>query len=344
MVSAGDAGPTVAHATQPVMSSRSLGLVGRRVVVEVPATSANLGAGYDCLGLALDITNEVEVEVLDDAELAGDGVGGHVELAVEGEGAGELRGDRSNRFVAGMEAAFGPAEFELPPGSRWRLAMRNRIPLSRGLGSSASATIGGLLAANALLGLPLDVPRLLRLATEIEGHPDNASAALLGGFVVSAVIDGEVEAIRFDAPTDLIVVLFIADLRLSTSDMRKLLPQSVPLADAVANLGRVALGVGGLAIGRADVLAALTVDRLHEPYREAAFPQLPRLIAAAREAGAIGACLSGAGSTVLAFCRSGSTCDAVGSAFERAALQTGLPGRVQVVSPRNEGARVVALA
>jgi len=200
MVSAGDAGPTVAHATQPVMSSPSLGLVGRRVVVEVPATSANLGAGYDCLGLALDITNEVEVEVLDDAELAGDGVGSHVELAVEGEGAGELRGDRSNRFVAGMEAAFGPAEFELPPRSRWRLAMRNRIPLSRGLGSSASATIGGLIAANALLGQPLDVPRLLRLATEIEGHPDNASAALLGGFVVSAVIDDEVEAIRFMTP------------------------------------------------------------------------------------------------------------------------------------------------
>ena len=166
--------------------------------------------------------------------------------------------------------------------------------------------MAGLVAGNALLGEPLTNPDLLRLATAIEGHPDNATAALLGGFTACAVVDGTVEALRFDAPRDLRAVLFIPDLRLPTAEMRSVLPKKVPLDDAVANLTRVAIGVAGLATGRYDLLRVLTVDRLHEPYRAAVYPQLPQLIAAAREAGAIGACLSGAGSTVVAFSRFGS--------------------------------------
>ena len=142
---------------------------------------------------------------------------------------------------------------------------------------------------------------LLRIATSIEGHPDNAAAALLGGFVVSASTPDGVEAIRFDVPRELRAVLFIPELRLSTAAMRRALPKNVPLADAVANLGAVGVGVAGLAAGRTDLLARMTVDRLHEPYRAKVYPQLPRLVEAAREAGALGACLSGAGSTILAF-------------------------------------------
>ena len=142
---------------------------------------------------------------------------------------------------------------------------------------------------------------LLALATEIEGHPDNAAAALLGGFVVSAESPEGVDAIRFDAPRDLRAVLFIPDLRLGTGAMRAALPASVPLADAVANLGAVAIGVAGLATGHYDLLRRLTVDRLHEPYRAAIYPQLPAMVEAARSAGALGACLSGAGSAILAF-------------------------------------------
>ena len=310
---------------------------GRRVVVEVPATTANLGAGYDCLAMALELVNRVALEVRGWSR-------GGVELDVEGEGAGELPADSGNRFVAGVEAAIRDARGELPDGVGWRVEMQNRIPLARGLGSSAAATIGGLLAANVLLDGALSTADLLRLATAIEGHPDNAAAALLGGVVAAAALDDRVEAIRFDVPRGIRAVLFIPDLRLATDEMRRVLPDSVPRLDAVANLARVALGVAGLASGRRDVLRWLTEDRLHEPYRAAIYPQLPRLIADARRAGAIGASLSGAGSTVIAFADTVATVARVEAAFRAAAADTDLPGRVDFAKPRNTGARVVTAA
>ena len=310
-------------------------LDGRRIAVEVPATSANLGAGFDCLGLALDLTNRIELEVRGWSR-------GAIELTVEGEGQLELTDDRENRFVRGLEGALVAARGTLPDGIGWRITMGNGIPLSRGLGSSAAATIGGLLAGNALAGETLTTLDLLRLATEIEGHPDNAAAALLGGFVVSAALVDGVEAVRFDAPRDLRCVLFIPELRLSTEAMRQALPETVPLRDAVANLGRVALGVAGLAGRRTDLFRVLTVDRLHEPYRAAVYPQLPRLVEAARDAGALGACLSGSGSTVIAFTKRVGDIHRIEAAFSAVAADTDLPGRVAVVAPRNAGATIVA--
>jgi len=309
-------------------------LDGSRIRVEVPASTANLGAGYDCLGLALAITNRVEVEVRVWSR-------GEIELTVEGEGRNELTEDRDNRFVRGLEATLRAARGDLPDGLGWRIGMHNDIPLARGLGSSAAATVGGVLAGNALAGEALAMPELLAIASEIEGHPDNAAAALLGGFVVAAPDAGGVEAIRFDAPRDLRAVLFVPELRLSTDEMRKALPKSVPLADAVANLGAVAVGVAGLATGRYDLLGRLTMDRLHEPYRSKVYPQLPALVDAAREAGALGACLSGAGSTILAFVDSMAGITRVEAAFFAAAADVDLPGRVVVVEPRNTGGTVV---
>jgi len=311
-------------------------LEGRRVVVEVPATTANLGAGFDCLGLALGLTNRIELEVCTRCDAA-------IELAVEGEGAGELGSDRSNRFVEGLETVVRATGRVMSGALGWRIRMVNQIPLSRGLGSSAAATVGGLLAANALLRQPLAPREVLRLATAIEGHPDNAAAALLGGFVVAAVLETGVETIRFDVPRDLRIVLYIPELRLSTHSMRGVLPPVVPFADAVANLGRVALGVAGLATGRDDLLAALTQDRLHEPYRAGAYPQLPVLVAAARDAGALGACLSGSGSTILAFADSRAAVNRIAAAFRSAAAGCDLPGRTEVVPVRNAGARVLSL-
>jgi homoserine kinase len=310
-------------------------LDGRRVVVEVPASSANLGAGYDCLGVALALTVRVELEVRGWSR-------GQIELTLEGEGQGEVTDDKDNRFVQGLEAALVEARGPLPDGVGWRIDMRNEIPLSRGLGSSAAATVAGVLAADALLDGALDRPAQLRIATAVEGHPDNAAAALLGGFVVSAQDGERIEALRFDAPRDLRAVLFIPDLRLSTREMRKALPAKVPLADAVANLGALAIGVAGLAAGRIDLLRCLTVDRLHEPYRAAVYPQLPRMVDAAREAGALGACLSGAGSTILAFTDSMASITRIEAAFSAVAADTDLPGRVTIVEPRNAGARVLS--
>lgn len=309
-------------------------LDGRRVTVEVPATTANLGAGYDCLGMALELTNRIGLEVRSWGR-------GAIELAVEGEGAGDLPADSRNRFVQGVEAAIREAHGSLPDGASWRIEMVNRIPLARGLGSSAAATVGGLLAANALLGDALSTADLLRLATAIEGHPDNAAAVLLGGFVVSAAIGDSVEAIRFDVPRGIRAVIFIPDLRLSTAEMRKVLPAKVPREDAVANLGRVALGVAGMATGRRDILRILTEDRLHERYRAAVYPQLTRMVADARAAGAIGACLSGAGSSIVAFVDTVSGVARIESAFRAAAADSDLPGRVEVVAPRNAPAKVI---
>jgi homoserine kinase len=312
-------------------------LDGRRVTVEVPASSANLGAGYDCLGVALALTNRVDLEVRGWSR-------GAIELTVEGEGSEELTDDRDNRFVRGLEAALGAARGELPEGVGWRIDMHNAIPLARGLGSSAAATVGGVIAANALLGGPLDTRAMLRIAAGIEGHPDNAAAALLGGFVATGSDGADVDAVRFDVPRDLRAVLFIPERRLPTDEMRRALPATVPLADAVANLGAVSLGVAGMAAGRTDLLARLTLDRLHEPYRALVYPELPRLVAAAREAGALGACLSGAGSTILAFTVSMAGNARIEAAFAAVAADVDLEGRILVVEPRNAGARVVASA
>ena len=255
----------IGHGRTRMVTNWLAELDGKRVTVEVPASSANLGAGYDCLAVALGLTNRIEVEVRGWSR-------GEIELNVDGEGAGELTEDRDNRCVLGIETALREVRGEIPEGVGWRIEMHNEIPLARGLGSSAAATVAGLVAGNALMGEPLTGPDLLRLATAIEGHPDNAAAALHGGFVVSGDIDGTVEALRFDAPRDLRAVLYIPDLRLSTAEMRKVLPNKVPRADAVANLKRVALGVAGMAIGQFDLLRVVTVDRLHEPYRTKVFP------------------------------------------------------------------------
>ena len=311
-------------------------LVGRRVVVEVPATIANLGAGYDCLGLAVDLTLRVELEAVHaPGNMA-------TQLEVRGEGAGEIEPDRGNRFVEALEAGLRTAGVEPTTGAAWRIRMTNEIPLARGLGSSGAATVAGLLAADAFVAGATHRDTLLAAATELEGHPDNVAPALLGGFVASSAASGQVTAFRFDAPEALRVVLFIPELRLPTAEMRAVLPDDVPRDDAVANLARVAVGVAGIAQGDWSVLGALTQDRLHEPYRAAAYPLLPVLIAAARAAGAVGACLAGAGSTIAAFTL-GADRDAerIGAAFAAVATEHDLAGTVRVVAARNEGARVV---
>jgi homoserine kinase len=239
--------------------------------------------------------------------------------------------DRSNLVVRGFEALY--------PADGFTFRIRSDIPLSGGLGSSAAALVAGLVAADHVFELDADV---LGRASELEGHPDNVAAALLGGFVVSAAIDGTVEALRFDVPRDLRCVLYVPDLRLPTEAMRRALPEAVPFADAVANLGRVALGVAGMAGNRTDLLRFLTVDRLHEPYRAEVYPQLPRLVEAAREAGALGVCLSGSGSAIIAFTDAVSMVARIEAAFSAVAADTDLPGRATVVAPRNAGAKIVA--
>jgi homoserine kinase len=314
-------------------------LIGRSASVEAPATIANLGAGYDCLGLAVELPLRVRVEAV-----APGADPSTIDLTVEGDCVGELPEDRANRFVAALEAGLAELGFDGFERVGWKVWMSNPIPLERGLGSSASATVAGIVAAGALAGRAIDGAIALRLATGIEGHPDNVAPALLGGLVASIALEGKVEAVRIEPPRDLLVVAWIPERKLPTSEMRRVLPDTVPRADAIANLARVAVGVAGLSAGRADVLRLLTEDRLHEPYRAAAYPELPELVAAARGAGALGASLSGAGSTIVAFVdgTDESAADRVGAAFRSTAARLAQPGRLLALKPAKAGARATS--
>jgi homoserine kinase len=293
--------------------------------VEAPASSANLGPGFDALALALDLWLRVTVTPL---------VAGVESLTVDGEGADEIGMDAGNRFLIGLE--HGLEEFGLEPPVM-RIEMSNQIPLARGLGSSAAASVAGLLVAQALTGETLSDERLLELATEIEGHPDNASAVLMGGFIIV----GERPA-RFDPPEALVAALFIPDVALRTARMRQALPTKVAHADAAHNVGRTAMVVAALTSGdRLDLLSAMGDDRLHEPYRTVHFPELPHLVRAAREAGALGAALSGAGSTVIALSDDSAVAARVADAMAAAARDLDLPGRGVVAKPVARGARLV---
>ena len=324
--------------TAPAASSAA-DLIGRSTSVEAPATIANLGAGYDCLGLAVELPLRVTVEAVEPGSDPS-----AIDLTVEGDCIGELPEDRSNRFVVALEAGLAELGVQGVERVGWKIRMSNPIPLERGLGSSASATVAGLVAAGGLAGRSLDTATVLRLATRIEGHPDNVAPALLGGLVASIALDDRVEAVRIEPPRDLLVVAWIPERKLPTSEMRRVLPDAVPRADAIANLARVAVGVAGLASGRADVLRLLTEDRLHEPYRAAVYPELPELVAAARSAGALGACLSGAGSTIVAFVDGSdeTAADRVAAAFRATASRLSQPGRLIALQPAATGARVTS--
>jgi len=307
---------------------------GRRVTVDVPATTANLGPGFDVLALALDLGNVVEVET------AQPGAGPAVTLEVEGEGAGRLSADRHNRFIVALERGLRLAGFD-PLAVAWKVRMWNAIPLSRGMGSSASVTVAGFLAADALAGGGvLSRERILALSTELEGHPDNAAAALFGGFVVVGTVDGAPHAVRFDPPAALRCALYVPDRPLATRAMRAALPPTVPFRDAVHNVGATALVVAAFASGRLELLRSATIDRLHEPYRATPYPELPRLTAAARASGALGAALSGAGSSVIAFAADAAGAESAAAAMSEEAARLGLDGRAIVVAPRAGGATV----
>jgi len=294
-----------------------------RVHVRVPATSANLGAGFDALGLALALYNEVTATEADG-----------VTVALEGQGSGRLPTGGDNVVARGVRQAYDAAA---RPFKGVALTCVNRIPSARGLGSSAAAWVGGLLAGNALLGGPLSREALLALAARAEGHPDNAAAALYGGLTVSCALgDGRIATVSLPVPGTLRWIVLVPETTSSTADARAVLPDSVPHGDAVFNVQRVSLLLAGLQSGRVDVLAAALDDRLHQPYRRRFFPWMTAVIDAARAAGALGGVLSGAGPSVLAAV-SGDA-DAVARAMEGALAAAGLRGRAHTLAVDTEGA------
>jgi len=249
----------------------------RRRLVRVPASSANLGPGYDVLAAALQLQLELEVEETG-------------EFSVEAPGI-DVPLDRENLCVRAFEALH-PAD-----GIAFRIS--SEIPLARGLGSSAAAIVAGLYAAEHLYELALSKDELLVRATEVEGHPDNVAAAIHGGFVVCGEQDAAPVATRFDPPGGIEGVLVIPTEEVPTVKAREAIPDQVPLADAIANVSAVAQLVLGLERGDLNLIQRGLADRIHQPARAGLYPRSLEIVEGAEEIGAIGATISGAGPTVL---------------------------------------------
>jgi homoserine kinase len=281
-----------------------------RLEVSVPATSANLGPGFDALGLALDLRTVATLEI----PAANPGV------RVIGRDAAIL-GRTRNLVEDGILHYLMLFGRTLPP---YALTVDNRLPVARGLGGSAAATVAGLALGAAALGHDPSRARLLPLAVAMEGHGDNVAAALLGGFVVVWGAGRTIGARSLPVAAGLSAVVFIPERTSSTKAARAILPTQVAQADAVYNIARAALLVDALREGRAADLREAMTDRLHQPYRLPALPHAP-LLDAAREAGAHGAALSGAGSTLLALCDETSAA-MVAAAMTECAAALGVPG------------------
>lgn len=337
-----------------------------RFTVRAPASSANLGPGFDAVGMALDLWNTVTVEADDAAVEAarcrGTGTGspdsgasGHRATGGDLPGTGGLGDDwdvvvtpatgrdarmldgRENLAVKAMRVVAADHGRTLPP---CLLTPHNGVPIARGLGSSAAALVAGLVAADRLLGLDLSRADLFRYAWEMEGHGDNVGAALYGGAILA--VPGVREAVCL-CPGDglgLVAVVFISEATGATWAARAALPQTLPYADAVHNIAAAAGLVAGLLTRDVALLGASMRDRIHEPYRARLFPHLAPMAEAALEAGAVGACLSGAGPTVLAFTTPDNAPD-VAHALSDVAGRLAVGGEVATLEAVGSGAHVL---
>jgi homoserine kinase len=296
--------------------------VPRTAAVRVPASSANLGPGFDVLALALDLHLEVEARESPKTSIAWDG-----------EGADEVPLTRKNLLIRSTQEPF--AGWTRPLDGV-ELRVRNRIPIGRGLGSSAAGIVAGITLGAKLRGLRISAQRILELAFPLEGHGDNLAAALYGGFCIAVTENGGVRVHRLDWPPRWRAILFVPSDISPTHEARRLVPRRPARDDAVFNLGRVAEWV--LACSQCDrsLVRSAMDDRLHQPGRALAYPYLDDVIAAAEQAGALGAALSGAGGSVIAIADRHH--EALGQAMSKAARAHGINGNVMRLAAAASGA------
>ena len=299
----------------------------KKFIVHVPATTANLGPGFDALGLALDLWNETEFSQTEDNKIT---------VSITGEGAGALATGGMNMIAAAAQQLYALVG-KSPNGLT--IQCTNRIPLTSGLGSSSAAMLTGLLGANALLGEPFSREQILTMATENEGHPDNVVPAMLGGLVASAIGDGKIVSRKLlVSPLSITVVL--PDFYFPTKAAREILPEFVLRQDAVFNVSRAVLVIKALETGDLALLGEVMEDSLHQPYRLPLIPGAQAAMQAARQAGASAVALSGAGPSLIAF--SGQPADArIGSVMQQTFEQAGLTARLVPLNISQSGASVV---
>jgi homoserine kinase len=300
-----------------------------KILVKVPATTANLGPGFDALGLALDLWNEAEFSATQDRQII---------VTVKGEGEGILPTDANNSIV---DAALHIFDLAKKPCTGLRINCINRVPISSGLGSSSAAMLTGMLGANALLGSPLSDEEILKLAIETEGHPDNVAPAMLGGLVASIVYEERVISLKLPARANrspVHVTIVLPDFDFPTKQARAILPKQVERKDAIYNISRAVLVTEALRTGDLDLLGKAMTDALHQPYRIPLIPGAQAAMEAAHHAGAAAVALSGAGPSLIAF--SSKQDPAVGLAMKRAFESAGLTARIFELGTSYEGAEV----
>lgn len=256
--------------------------------MRIPATTANMGPGFDCIGMAFDLYNYIAFEPVEEADFC--------ELTASGE-AGSIDLSKNNLIYKAYAAVF---DYLQKPVAGIRMHFENNIPFARGLGSSSAALIGGVKVANDVLGNPLSDTELLHVALQFEGHPDNIAPALLGGVVISGLYgDGQVFYQKITPPANLHCTVIIPDYPLSTKQAREVLPQQFSREDAVFNVGRMALLVDAMHTGNLHQLTLAMDDRLHQPYRMPLIKGMEELIPQAKALGALNVTISGAGPTIL---------------------------------------------
>lgn len=262
----------------------------KKITVKVPGTSANCGSGFDCLGLAATIYNEFEFTFCKEKRLT---------ITAAGEGADTIPADEKNIVWQSARLLLDRAGADRINGAE--INMVNRVPMSRGLGSSAAAIVAGLIGANAAVDNHFNRNDILKFATEIEGHPDNVAPAIFGGFTVSVVEKNSVHTFSFLPKIKLKLIVAVPDFPLSTKLARQVLPKTVPLKDAIFNISRASMLVAALIEGKEKFLPAAFDDALHQPYRTKLVPGMEEVFAAAKKSGALGVALSGAGPCLIAF-------------------------------------------
>ncbi len=304
----------------------------RSIRVRVPGTSANCGPGFDTLGIACTIYNELELTLRERPGL---------EFFVDGEGGDNIPLDDRNivwRSVRYLLERAGMAE-KFQGGV---IRMKNDVPLSRGLGSSAAAIVAGLKAANVLVDNVFNRRELLQFATKIEGHPDNVAPAIFGGFTVNIVSRGRAQCFSFLPKLRLNMVAAVPDFQLSTRMAREVLPEKVSRQDAIFNIGRASLLVAALCKGNEYFLRQSFEDALHQPYRAELVPGMMEVFSAARAAGALGAALSGAGPCLMAYVLERDRCaGGVGEAMVEAFRKNGVNAKALVLGLDTRGAHII---
>ena len=304
-------------------------MLNRTIRVRVPGTSANCGPGFDAIGVACTIYNDLELTLKGEEGLV---------IEIEGEGAANIPADERNIVLRAIRTILKRAHRE-DEVKGFHIRMTNHIPLSRGLGSSAAAIVAGLKAANALLGNRFSRRELLQMATNIEGHPDNVAPAIFGGFTISVVTRGRVECFSLMPRMPLKLVVAVPEFPLSTRLARSVLPEQVKMKDAVFNLSRAALLVVALTKGQPRFLRNAFADALHQPYREKLIPGMKDVFRAACRAGALGASLSGAGPCLIAYTLENE--ESVGQAMVEAFQEHEIEAHALQLSLDAHGARIL---